>query len=80
MQYLHDQSPLRAAVTRDRYTMSPDQQKELKKLQDEATAALKRAAQRARELARQTGTKIVVMRDGELVKETPQAEWKDESA
>jgi len=60
--------------------MSPDQQKELKKLQDGATAALMRAAQRARELARQTGTKIVVMRDGELVKETPADEPKSESA
>lgn len=60
--------------------MSPDQQKELKKLQDGATAALKRAAQRARELARQTGTKIVVMRDGKLVKETPADEKKSESA
>ena len=60
--------------------MTPDQQKELKKLKDGATAALKRAAQRARELARQTGTKIVVMRDGELVKETPTDEPKSESA
>jgi hypothetical protein len=60
--------------------MSPDQQKELKKLTDGATAALKRAAQRARQLARQTGTKIVVMRDGELVKETPADEPKSESA
>lgn len=59
--------------------MSPDQQNELKKLKDGATAALKRAAQRARELARQTGTKVVVMRDGELVKETPPAERKSES-
>lgn len=60
--------------------MSPDQQKELKKLKDGATAALKRAAQRARELARQTGTKIVVMRDRELVKETPADEPESESA
>lgn len=60
--------------------MSPDQQKELKKLKDGATAALRRAAQRARELARQTGTMIVVMRDGELVKETPADEPKSESA
>ena len=51
--------------------MSADEQNELKKVQDGATAALKRAALRARELARQTGTRIVVMRDGELVKETP---------
>ncbi len=60
--------------------MSPEQEKELKKLQDGATVALKRAAQRARELARQTGTKIVVMRDGELVIETPADEPKSESA
>ena len=60
--------------------MSPDQQNELKKLQAGATAALKRSAQRAREVARQTGTKIVVMRDGELVKETPADEKKSESA
>lgn len=34
-----------------------------------ATAALLRAARRAREIARQTGTAVVVMRDGKLVKE-----------
>lgn len=60
--------------------MSPDDQKELKKLLDGATAALERAARRARELARQTGTKIVVIRDGELVKEAPADEPKSESA
>lgn len=54
--------------------MTPEQQKELEKLKEGAAAALLRAAQRARELARQTGTKIVVMRDGELVKEIPPAE------
>jgi len=59
--------------------VSPEQQKELEKLQDGATAALERAAQRARELARKTGTKVVVIRDGELVKETPD-EPKSESA
>ena len=36
-----------------------------------ALAALRRAAQRAREIARQTGTAIVVMRDGKLVREIP---------
>lgn len=36
-----------------------------------ADAAMKRAAKRAREIARQTGTYIVVMRDGKLVYETP---------
>jgi hypothetical protein len=36
-----------------------------------ATAALIRAAERAREIARQTGTAVVVMRDGQLVREIP---------
>ena len=35
--------------------------------------ALMRAAQRARELARQTGTKLVVMREGKLVELDPDA-------
>ncbi len=60
--------------------MSPEEQNELKMLLDGATAALNRAAQRARDLARQTGTKIVVMRDGEMVKETPSADRSAESA
>ena len=34
-----------------------------------APAALLRAAQRAREVARQTGTAIVIVRDGVLVEE-----------
>ena len=34
-----------------------------------APAALARAAQRAREIARQTGTPIVIVRDGILVEE-----------
>ena len=33
------------------------------------TAALERAAQRARHLAAQTGTRLVVVRDGRLVRE-----------
>jgi sensor histidine kinase regulating citrate/malate metabolism len=41
----------------------PDMQK--------ATAALIRAAKRARELAQQTGTEFVVVRDGQLVREIP---------
>ena len=41
-------------------------------------AALLRAAKRARELARQTGTCIVVMRDGKLVREIPPPEEPDE--
>ena len=35
-----------------------------------APAALLRAALRARELARQTGTPLVIVRDGELVEES----------
>jgi hypothetical protein len=34
-----------------------------------APAALLRAGQRAREIARQTGTAVVVMRDGKLIEE-----------
>ncbi len=34
-----------------------------------APAALLRAARRAREIARQTNTSLVIMRDGKLVKE-----------
>lgn len=34
-----------------------------------APAALVRAAQRAREIARQTGTPLVIVRDGRLVEE-----------
>jgi hypothetical protein len=36
-----------------------------------AAAALVRAAKRARKLAAQTGTEIVVMRDGKLIREFP---------
>jgi hypothetical protein len=36
-----------------------------------APAALVRAARRAREIARQTGTAIVVIRDGRLIEEKP---------
>ena len=36
-----------------------------------ATAALERAAKRAREIAARTQTEIVVMRDGKIVKEYP---------
>ena len=37
-----------------------------------ATAALERAALRARELARATGTDLIVQRDGKLVRVPPQ--------
>ncbi len=36
-----------------------------------ATAALIRAAKRARKLAAQTGTEVVVRRDGKLIREFP---------
>jgi hypothetical protein len=38
-----------------------------------APAALVRAARRAREIARQTGTGVVVVCDGKLVEERPEA-------
>ena len=38
---------------------------------DGALAALKRAARRARLIAAQTGTEIVVRRDGKLIREFP---------
>ncbi len=41
----------------------PDMQK--------ATAALIRAGERARQIAQQTGTAIVVIRNGQLVREIP---------
>jgi len=41
---------------------------------EKVTAALLRAAKRARKLAQQTGTEIVVVRDGKLVKEIPSAD------
>lgn len=41
-------------------------------------AALSRAAKKARELASQTGTCIVVMRDGKLVEETPSSDDQNE--
>jgi len=39
-----------------------------------ATAALIRAAKRARQVVAQTGTEIVVIRDGKLVREIPPPE------
>lgn len=36
-----------------------------------AAAALKRAAKRARKLAAQTGTEVVVRRDGKMIREFP---------
>jgi hypothetical protein len=37
-----------------------------------ATAALKRAAIRARQIAQQTGTAVVIIRNGQLIREIPQ--------
>ena len=36
---------------------------------EEAEAALRRAASRAREIAQQTGTPLIIYRDGQVVKE-----------
>lgn len=44
-----------------------------------ATAALERAAIRARLIAQQTGTAVVVMRDGQLVREIPQPVQNEEN-
>jgi hypothetical protein len=38
---------------------------------ENATAALIRAAERAREIARQTGTAVIYIKDGKLVREIP---------
>lgn len=46
----------------------------------DATAALIRAAKRARKLAAQTGTEIVVMRDGKMIREFPKmSEFEEET-
>ncbi|MCC7530388.1 MAG: hypothetical protein IT342_17820 [Candidatus Melainabacteria bacterium] len=46
----------------------------------DATAALIRAAKRARKLAAQTGTEIVVMRDGKMISEFPKmSEFEEET-
>lgn len=42
-------------------------------------AALSRSAKHARELARRTGTCVVVMRDGKLVQEVPPPHNQDET-
>jgi len=44
-----------------------------------ATAALIRAAQRARLIAQQTGTAIIVVRDGQLIREVPSTRSKNQS-
>ena len=64
--------------------MKADELEQRNRLRQGATAALIRAAKRARELARQTGTEFVVMRDGQLVREVPkdeaESEWRAQSA
>jgi hypothetical protein len=45
---------------------------------ENATIALIRAAKRARQLAAQTGTELVVMRNGKLVREIPKLEQPDQ--
>lgn len=61
-----------------RKAMSAEQDRD--KYSQGIETALSRAAKKARELARQTGTKIVVVRDGKLIKETPPADEQAESA
>ena len=46
----------------------------------EAPRALLRAARRAREIARQTGTGVVVLRDGKIVEESPDDDADDPAA
>ena len=46
----------------------------------EAPKALVRAAQRAREIAKQMGTGVVVLRDGVIVEESPYEDAEDSSA
>lgn len=58
--------------------MSPNEEERQKRLREGATAALVRAARKARELARQTGTEFVVRRDGKLVREIPKADNQEE--
>ena len=47
---------------------------------ENATIALIRAAKRARQLAAQTHTEIVVIRDGKLVREIPKLEQSDKES
>ncbi len=54
--------------------MTPRQNRPKDEDMVKATAALIRAAKRARKLAQQTGTSIVVVRKGKLVKEVPAAD------
>ncbi|MBX9724685.1 MAG: hypothetical protein K2X81_24990 [Candidatus Obscuribacterales bacterium] len=47
---------------------------------ENATIALIRASKRARQLAAQTGTEFVVMRDGKLVREIPKLEQPEQDS
>jgi len=54
----------------DEKKLTPEQEADLEYLKG-ADAAMRRAAERAREIARQTGTEVVYTRDGKIVKEKP---------
>lgn len=56
---------MRVAITLDLESKLPDADMQA------APRALLRAAQRAREVARQTNTAIVIVRDGQLIEEAP---------
>ena len=45
---------------------------------DGSEAAMRRAAKRAREIARETGTKLIIMRDGKVVALTAEELDKEE--
>ena len=61
-------------------TISPKTQEEGRTSMDVAgaTAALYRAARRAHEIARDTGTKVIVEKDGKLVRMDPDPEMFDD--
>jgi hypothetical protein len=57
--------------------MSQESKRKIDPDMENATAALIRAAKRARQLAAQTRTEYVVVRDGKLVREIPELENTD---
>lgn len=54
----------------DEKKLTPAEQADLEYLEG-VDKAMRRAAERAREIARQTGTEVVYERDGKIVKEKP---------
>jgi hypothetical protein len=56
--------------------MSPEDSQRLEAFKDGITAALLRAAERVREIARQTDTAVVYEQNGKLVREYPAREAK----